>query len=302
MEPFQMDHTYTIGATPGFTLRGFPGRHPVRCRWGVVARGELLSAGVRRPNTREQIFRVRCEALHSRAPMVAGSPRTASALVTVAAGNTLQTVNDLSLGRIAAGRGVRLTNADKVLYPETGTTKADVRLLHEHRRRDAASHRRAACHPEALGPTVSTNLVLRKKQLGQVRHRNGFGATGSSTARHHHLPLIDSLRVLPGSRNRRHWRCMFPNGATHRPGNAGCRNAFGVRPRSGAGCGMVQLCEVAHAVREMLSDIGMTVYPSPVEAKACTSTFRSASRSAAPVPPYSHAVSRSSWSRACRSR
>ena len=47
-------------------------------------------------------------------------------------------VNDVWPPGCDDGPRVRLTNADKVLYPATGTTKADIfGYYHHHRRRDA---------------------------------------------------------------------------------------------------------------------------------------------------------------------
>ncbi len=54
------------------------------------------------------------------------------------------------------GRLIKLTNLDKVLYPETGTTKADVhRLLRRGRRDDAAAPARSGRRPASAGRTGS---------------------------------------------------------------------------------------------------------------------------------------------------
>ncbi len=159
------------------------------------------------------------------------------------------------------GPRVALTNADKVLYPATGTTKADVFEYY-------------TSIAEVMLPHISGRPVTRKrwpngvdesaffeKQLASsapdwldratIVHRSG-----STT-----YPIIESSTGLAWIAQQAslevhvpQWR--FTSGG--KPGPA-TRLVFDLDP--GEGVTMPQLCEVANAVRELMDDIGLTVYP-----------------------------------------
>lgn len=156
---------------------------------------------------------------------------------------------------------MRLTNADKVLYPATGTTKADV----------FDYYTRVA---EVMLPHISGRPVTRKrwpngvdapsffeKQLAKsapewiarqtVEHRSG-----STT-----YPLIEDRDGLAWIAQQAALEVHVPQWRFTTSGKPGAatRLVFDLDP--GPDVAMVQLCEVAHAVRDMLSDIGMAVYP-----------------------------------------
>lgn len=164
-------------------------------------------------------------------------------------------MNDGGLAR------VRLTNAEKVLYPATGTTKSDVYHYY-------------TSIAEVMLPHIIGRPVTRKrwpngvdapsffeKQLAKsapewiarqtVEHRSG-----STT-----YPLIEDLDGLAWIAQQAALEVHVPQWqftASGKPG-AATRLVFDLDP--GPDVDMAQLCEVARAVREMLSDIGMTVYP-----------------------------------------
>ena len=156
---------------------------------------------------------------------------------------------------------VRLTNPDKVLYPSTGTTKAEVFEYY-------------VAIADAMVPHIAGRPVTRKrwpngvgapeffeKQLassapdwldrGSVTHKSGTTT----------YPIIDTREGLAWIAQQAalevhvpQWRFVAPN----TPGPA-TRIVFDLDP--GEGVTFRQLCEVAHEVRELLGDIGLTTYP-----------------------------------------
>jgi len=170
-------------------------------------------------------------------------------------------VNDVWPPGATKGPRVTLTNADKVLYPATGTTKADVFTYY-------------TTVAEVMLPHIARRPVTRKrwpngvqepaffeKQLassapdwldrGTVVHRSG-----STT-----YPIIDSTTGLAWIAQQASLEVHVPQWrftSSGKPGPA-TRLVFDLDP--GEGVTMTQLCEVAHAVRELMDDIGLTVYP-----------------------------------------
>lgn len=159
------------------------------------------------------------------------------------------------------GPRVNLTNADKVLYPASGTTKADV-------------FRYYTTIAEVMLPHIAGRPVTRKrwpngvdepaffeKQLASsapdwldratVVHRSG-----STT-----YPIIDSSTGLAWIAQQASLEVHVPQWrftTTGKPGPA-TRLVFDLDP--GEGVSMSQMCEVANAVRELMDDIGLAVYP-----------------------------------------
>jgi bifunctional non-homologous end joining protein LigD len=155
---------------------------------------------------------------------------------------------------------VRLTNADKVLYPATGTTKGEVFDYY-------------VAVADAMLPHIAGRPVTRKrwpngvgqpdffeKQLassapdwlgrGSVTHKSGTTT----------YPVIDTREGLAWIAQQAslevhvpQWR--FVNGD---PGPA-TRIVFDLDP--GDDVTFRQLCEVAHEVRDFITDIGLTTYP-----------------------------------------
>ncbi|CAN5783132.1 ATP-dependent DNA ligase [soil metagenome] len=155
---------------------------------------------------------------------------------------------------------VRLTNGDKVLYPATGTTKAEVFEYY-------------AEIADAMVPHIAGRPVTRKRwpngvgqpdffekqlassapdwlQRGSVTHKSGTTT----------YPIIDSREGLAWIAQQAslevhvpQWR--FVNGD---PGPA-TRIVFDLDP--GEGVTFRQLCEVAHEVRDFITDMGLTTYP-----------------------------------------
>jgi DNA ligase D-like protein (predicted ligase)/DNA ligase D-like protein (predicted polymerase)/DNA ligase D-like protein (predicted 3'-phosphoesterase) len=165
---------------------------------------------------------------------------------------------------------VRLTNPDKVLYPATGTTKADVFDYY-------------LAVADAMLPHIAGRPVTRKrwpngvaqqpffeKQLassapewldrGAITHRSGTTV----------YPIIDTAEGLAWIAQQAslevhvpQWRFVGAGGRSgagdvSAPGPA-TRIVFDLDP--GEGITMAQLCEVARAVRELVAGMDLEAYP-----------------------------------------
>lgn len=164
---------------------------------------------------------------------------------------------------------MKLTNPDKVLYPATGTTKAEVFDYYI----DIA---------DAMLPHIAGRAVTRKRWPNGVEESSFFEkqlassapewldrasithSSGTTT-----YPIIDTVEGLAWIAQQAalevhvpQWRFVTGGsraGAdTDKPGPA-TRLVFDLDP--GEGVKMKQLCEVATAVRDLMSDIGLTTYP-----------------------------------------
>lgn len=156
---------------------------------------------------------------------------------------------------------VRLTNADKVLYPATRTTKGDVfayytaiaELMVPHLAGRPATRKR---WPNGVDKTAFFEKELAKSapawlHRGTLMHRSGATV----------YPIIDSSIALAWVAQQAALEVHVPQwrfGPDGTPGPAN-RLVFDLDP--GPGVTMSQLGEVAHAVRDLMHDIGLTVYP-----------------------------------------
>lgn len=156
---------------------------------------------------------------------------------------------------------VRLTNPDKVLYPATGTTKAEVFDYY-------------LSIAEVMIPHIAGRPVTRKrwpngvaepsffeKQLassapdwlarGTIAHKSGTTT----------YPIIDTREGLAWIAQQAALEVHVPQWRFDAQGGQGpaTRIVFDLDP--GEGVTMPQLCEVAQAVRELMGDIGLTTYP-----------------------------------------
>ena len=156
---------------------------------------------------------------------------------------------------------VRLTNPDKVLYPATGTSKAEVFEYY-------------LAVADAMLPHIAGRPVTRKrwpngvgqpeffeKQLassapdwlgrGSVTHKSGTTT----------YPVIDTREGLAWIAQQASLEVHVPQwrfGQEGEPGPA-TRIVFDLDP--GADVTFRQLCEVAHEVKGLVEDIGLTAYP-----------------------------------------
>src|SRR6201986_2508043 len=164
---------------------------------------------------------------------------------------------------------VKLTNPDKVLYPVTGTTKSDVfgdyaaiaEVMVPHIAGRAATRQR---WPNGVGQAFFFDKQLASSAPDWLPRASVSHRSGTTTS-----PIIDSADGLAWIAQQAalevhvpQWRFVAEwtrSGAEElKPGPA-TRLGFDLDP--GDGVTMPQLCEVAAAVRDLMSDIGLTTYP-----------------------------------------
>ncbi|MGO9250967.1 MAG: ATP-dependent DNA ligase [Mycobacterium sp.] len=172
------------------------------------------------------------------------------------------------MGSVAGAR-VKLTNADKVLYPAAGTTKGDVFDYYTRISEVMIPHIAGRPATRKRWPNGVEQESFFEKQLASsapdwlprasVTHRSGTTT----------YPIIDSLDGLAWIAQQAalevhvpQWRFVAEwtrsKAEELKPGPA-TRLVFDLDP--GEGVTMAQLCEVAHAVRDLITDIGLTTYP-----------------------------------------
>jgi bifunctional non-homologous end joining protein LigD len=156
---------------------------------------------------------------------------------------------------------VRLTNPDKVLYPETGTPKSEVfryytaiaEVMLPHIAGRPATRKR---WPNGVEAPAFFEKKLAKSapawlDRGTLQHRSGATV----------YPIIDTPTGLAWIAQQAALEVHVPQWrftADGTPGPAD-RLVFDLDP--GEGVTMGHLCEVARAVREIMADIGLTLYP-----------------------------------------
>ncbi|OBG86322.1 ATP-dependent DNA ligase, partial [Mycobacterium sp. E136] len=160
---------------------------------------------------------------------------------------------------------VKLTNPDKVLYPATGTTKAEVFDYY-------------VGIAEAMIPHIAGRAVTRKRWPNGVEESSFFEKQLASSApdwldrasvTHRSgtttYPLIDTAEGLAWIAQQAalevhvpQWRFVLKDDGPPAPGPA-TRIVFDLDP--GEGVKFRQLCEVAHEVRDLITGIGLTTYP-----------------------------------------
>ncbi|MGW0159429.1 ATP-dependent DNA ligase [Mycobacterium sp. NPDC003323] len=156
---------------------------------------------------------------------------------------------------------VRLSNPDKVLYPATGTTKAEVFDYY-------------LAVAEAMLPHIAGRPVTRKRWPNGVEQPDFFEKQLASSApdwlnrasvTHRSgtttYPVIDSAEGLAWIAQQASLEVHVPQWRFDPAGDPGpaTRIVFDLDP--GEGVTFRQLCEVAHEVRGYVEDIGLTAYP-----------------------------------------
>jgi bifunctional non-homologous end joining protein LigD len=162
---------------------------------------------------------------------------------------------------VVGGRTLTLTNLDKVLYPETGTTKGDVVAYY------------AAVAPWML-PHCKDRAMTRKRWAngvdGQVFFEKNLPSSAPDWVRHHTIehsdhdneyPIVDDLPTLTWMAQQAalelhvpQWR-FGPRGGIQKPD----RLVLDLDP--GEGVGLPECVEVALAAREVLHGMGLDPYP-----------------------------------------
>ncbi|MCV7242995.1 ATP-dependent DNA ligase [Mycobacterium mantenii] len=164
---------------------------------------------------------------------------------------------------------VKLTNADKVLYPATGTTKRDIfdyytriaEVMVPHIARRPATRKR---WPNGVEESSFFEKQLASSAPDWLPRASVSHRSGTTT-----YPIIDSVDGLAWIAQQAalevhvpQWRFVVEwtrsNAEELKPGPA-TRLVFDLDP--GEGVTMAQLAEVARAVRELITEIGLTTYP-----------------------------------------
>ena len=163
---------------------------------------------------------------------------------------------------------VKLTNADKVLYPATGTTKAQIFEYYVRVSDVMLPHIAGRPATRKRWPNGVEQSSFFEKQLaasapewlprGSITHRSGTTT----------YPIIDSVDGLAWIAQQAALEVHVPQwrfeaewtrkGEELKPGPA-TRLVFDLDP--GEGVTMAQLATVARAVRDLLTDIGLTTFP-----------------------------------------
>ncbi len=165
---------------------------------------------------------------------------------------------------------VKLTNPDKVLYPATGTTKAEVFDYY-------------VSIAEVMLPHIAGRAVTRKRWPNGVDEPSFFEKQLASSApdwldrasiTHRSgtttYPIVDTVEGVAWLAQQASLEVHVPQWRFVMGGRSGVgddqvhpgpatRLVFDLDP--GEGVKMKQLCEVAQAVRELMGDIGLTTYP-----------------------------------------
>jgi bifunctional non-homologous end joining protein LigD len=161
----------------------------------------------------------------------------------------------------APGPHVRLTNADKVLYPATGTTKEDVFGYYTSIAEYMLPHIAGRPATRKRWPNGVEESSFFEKQLASsapdwlnrasITHRSGTTT----------YPIIDSPAAVAWIAQQAALEVHVPQWQfrdNQKPGPA-TRLVFDLDP--GPGVKMSQLADVARSIRDMLADIGLTTYP-----------------------------------------
>ncbi len=163
---------------------------------------------------------------------------------------------------------VKLTNADKVLYPVTGTTKSEIFDYYTDIADVMVPHIAGRPATRKRWPNGVEQSSFFEKQLaasapdwlarGSITHRSGTTT----------YPIIDSIDGLAWIAQQAALEVHVPQwrftaewtrkGEELKPGPA-TRLVFDLDP--GEGVTMAQLAKVARAVRDLVADIGLTTYP-----------------------------------------
>ncbi|MFL6085549.1 MAG: ATP-dependent DNA ligase [Mycobacterium sp.] len=159
---------------------------------------------------------------------------------------------------------VKLTNPDKVLYPATGTTKAEVFDYYLNIAEVMIPHIAGRAVTRKRWPNGVDEPSFFEKQLASsapdwldrasITHRSGTTT----------YPIVDTVEGVAWLAQQAslevhvpQWR-FVSGGDEVAPGPA-TRLVFDLDP--GEGVKMKLLCEIAQAVRELMGDIGLTTYP-----------------------------------------
>jgi bifunctional non-homologous end joining protein LigD len=155
---------------------------------------------------------------------------------------------------------VRLTNPDKVLYPATGTTKAEVFDYYVNIADAMVPHIAGRAVTRKRWPNGVAEEAFFEKQLASsapdwLERESVVHKSGTTT-----YPVVDTREGLAWLAQQASLEVHVPQWrfVEHTVGPA-TRIVFDLDP--GEGVTFRQLCQVAHEVRDLITDIGLTTYP-----------------------------------------
>jgi bifunctional non-homologous end joining protein LigD len=159
-----------------------------------------------------------------------------------------------------AGPHVRLTNADKVLYPATGTTKEEVFGYYTSIAEYMVPHIVGRPATRKRWPNGVEEASFFEKQLAEsapdwLNRESVVHRSGTTT-----YPIIGSPAAVAWIAQQAALEVHVPQWrfVDHKPGPA-TRLVFDLDP--GPGVPMTQLADVARTIRDLLADIGLSTYP-----------------------------------------
>jgi bifunctional non-homologous end joining protein LigD len=159
-----------------------------------------------------------------------------------------------------AGPHVRLTNAGKVLYPATGTTKEEVFGYYTSIAEYMLPHIVGRPATRKRWPNGVEEASFFEKQLAEsapdwLNRESVVHRSGTTT-----YPIIDSPAAVAWIAQQAALEVHVPQWrfVSHKPGPA-TRLVFDLDP--GPGVPMTQLADVARTIRDLLADIGLSTYP-----------------------------------------
>jgi DNA ligase D-like protein (predicted ligase)/DNA ligase D-like protein (predicted polymerase)/DNA ligase D-like protein (predicted 3'-phosphoesterase) len=164
---------------------------------------------------------------------------------------------------------VKLTNPDKVLYPATGTTKAEVFDYYVNIADVMIPHIAGRAVTRKRWPNGVDEPSFFEKQLassapdwldrGTIVHKSGTTT----------YPIVDTVEGVAWLAQQASLEVHVPQWRFVTGGQEGAGKTSTLGPATrlvfdldpGEGIKMKQLCEVAQAVKELMGDIGLTTYP-----------------------------------------
>lgn len=159
------------------------------------------------------------------------------------------------------GHRLRLTNPDKVMYPETGTTKAEViayyvevaPFLLPHTRDRPATRKRWV---DGVGGEVFFEKNLPDSAPGWVRR-----ATIQHKSSRNSYAVVDSVATLAWLGQVAALEIHVPQWRVGSDGEPLDPDRFVLDLDPGPGAGLAECVGVAHAARELMADLGLTAFP-----------------------------------------
>ncbi len=156
---------------------------------------------------------------------------------------------------------MRLTNAGKVLYPATGTTKAEVFAYYTDIAAVMLPHiaGRPATRlrwPDGVGAPSFFEKALAASAPGWLNRGTVIHRSGATV-----YPIIDSADALAWIAQQAALEVHVPQWRFTAAGTPGPANRLVFDLDPGPGVSMAQLCEVALAVRALMDDLELPLYP-----------------------------------------